>query len=55
VDWLRAKKVEAAVVRPDGFVYTAGDRSHPLPPPPPGLAPGAAPAGDLPMRHGVPA
>lgn len=55
ITWLRAKKVEAVVVRPDGYVYAATNSSHPLPPPPPGLSPGAALTTDLPIRNGVPA
>jgi 3-(3-hydroxy-phenyl)propionate hydroxylase len=36
VDWLRRKKADAVVLRPDGFIYAAAGSGHPLPPPPAG-------------------
>lgn len=38
IDWLSKKKTSVVAVRPDGFVYAAGDDVRPLPPPPPGFA-----------------
>ena len=35
IKWLRERKADAVVVRPDGFVYAAADSATPLPPPPP--------------------
>ncbi|MBI3691629.1 MAG: hypothetical protein HY239_13510 [Mycolicibacterium aromaticivorans] len=37
IDWLAKKKATVLAVRPDGFVYAAGDDAHPLPAPPAGL------------------
>ncbi|MEZ0355369.1 bifunctional 3-(3-hydroxy-phenyl)propionate/3-hydroxycinnamic acid hydroxylase [Mycobacterium sp. SA01] len=36
-DWLAKKKATVLAVRPDGFVYAAGDDAHPLPAPPTAL------------------
>jgi 3-(3-hydroxy-phenyl)propionate hydroxylase len=36
IGWLRRKKVTAAVLRPDGFIYAAAGSGQPLPPPPAG-------------------
>ncbi len=36
VRWLRRKKIAAAVLRPDGFIYAAAESGQPLPPPPAG-------------------
>jgi 3-(3-hydroxy-phenyl)propionate hydroxylase len=36
--WLRRKKVAAAVLRPDGFIYAAAKSGRSLPPPPAGHA-----------------
>lgn len=36
VRWLRRKKIAAAVLRPDGFIYAAAGSGQPLPPPPAG-------------------
>jgi 3-(3-hydroxy-phenyl)propionate hydroxylase len=35
--WLAKRKATVLAVRPDGFVYAAGDDAHPLPAPPAGL------------------
>ena len=40
--WLRRKKVAAAVVRPDGFIFAAAGSEQALPPPPAGYAFSAA-------------
>ena len=53
IEWLRAKKVVAVIVRPDGFVYAAGDSTHSLPVVPAGLRPGARHAGDISIEKGV--
>ncbi|EHB59293.1 monooxygenase FAD-binding [Mycolicibacterium rhodesiae JS60] len=37
IAWLEQKKTSVVALRPDGFVYAAGDDTHPLPPPPAGL------------------
>ncbi|MCV7197486.1 bifunctional 3-(3-hydroxy-phenyl)propionate/3-hydroxycinnamic acid hydroxylase [Mycobacterium angelicum] len=39
--WLRGKRVAAAVVRPDGFIYAAAEAERILPPPPAGFTPTA--------------
>ena len=38
VDWLRRKKADAVVLRPDGFIYAAAKSGRPLPPPPVGCS-----------------
>jgi 3-(3-hydroxy-phenyl)propionate hydroxylase len=37
VRWLRARKADTVVLRPDGFVYTASRSGRPLTRPPAGL------------------
>jgi 3-(3-hydroxy-phenyl)propionate hydroxylase len=53
VRWLRRRKTHAVVVRPDGFVYAASGFGIDLPAPPPGLSPGANPAGATPATEGA--
>jgi len=51
VAWLKAKKAESVVVRPDGFVYAASGPGQPLPPPPSGFTGSSAPAPVTPIRR----
>lgn len=34
IDWLAKKNASVVAIRPDGFIYAAGNESQPLPPPP---------------------
>jgi 3-(3-hydroxy-phenyl)propionate hydroxylase len=50
VCWMRRRKADAVVLRPDGFVYAATESGRPLPPPPAGVTGNAVSA---PIQTGV--
>lgn len=52
IGWMAAKKADALVIRPDGFVYAATASGRPLPEPPAGFS-STAPAALAPIRTGV--
>ena len=51
--WLKAKKAETVIVRPDGFVYAASGSGQTLPPPPAGMTGSSAPAAVIGIRSGA--
>ena len=51
--WLKAKRAETVIARPDGFVYAASSSGQSLPPPPTGFTGSDAPAPVNPIRSGV--